>query len=190
MHIVDMVYFWARTIPQRPAIIEPAGSISYASLAHAVEAAAEHITRTIEDRSKPIAISISTGSKMLVALLGLLRAGFSVALANKVVFKHLSSIGANTLVFERDSATLDGGANIVFDDGWLSSGTSAEKENRPIPPSRSSGGNIVCFTSGTTGRPKAVVCPQSSWQQRMLLPLNLAFLNYDRMLIIPGLITS
>ena len=180
MHIVDMVYFWARTIPQRPAVIEPTGSITYANLAYAVEAAAEHFARNIPDRSKPVALAVLTGSKVLVALLGLLRAGFSVVLANKAVFKDLSSTGANTLVFERDSATWDGGANVEFDDNWLSFGTKAETEKRSLPRSRTENRNILCFTSGTTGRPKVVICPQSSWQQRVLFPLNSSFSNYER----------
>jgi len=74
MHIVDMVYFWARTSPRRPAVIEPAGSMTYAAFAHAVEAAAEHFAQNIADKPRPVAVSIQTGSKMLVALLGLLRA--------------------------------------------------------------------------------------------------------------------
>jgi acyl-coenzyme A synthetase/AMP-(fatty) acid ligase len=190
MHIVDMVYFWARTIPLHPAVIEPAGSINYASLAQAVESAADYYARNIEDKSKPVAVSIQTGSKLLVALLGLLRAGFSVVLGNKPVFQHLSSAGANTLVFERDTAALEGGTNIPFDDNWLSFGIRADKQNKPIPQTRTNGGDILCFTSGTTGRPKVVVCPQSSWQQRVLFPLNSAFSNYERMLIVPGLVTS
>jgi acyl-coenzyme A synthetase/AMP-(fatty) acid ligase len=190
MHIVDMVYFWARTTPLRPAILEPAGVITYASLAHAVEAAAQSFARNITDRSKPVAISISGGSKMLVALLGLLRAGFNVVLANKPVFKELSAIGTNTLVFERDSASLEGGHNIVFDDTWLSFGSDDKNKNKMIPFTKTKGGDILCFTSGTTGRPKVVICPQSSWHERVIFPLNSAFLNYERILIVPGLITS
>src|SRR5450631_1871680 len=136
MHIVDTIYFWARTIPLHAAVIEPAGSITYSSLAHAVESAAKHFTQNIADKSKPVAVSINTGSKMLVAVLGLLRAGFSVVLANKTVFKHLSSTGANTLVFERNTATLEGYANIPFDDNWLRVGINSEKENKPIPQTR------------------------------------------------------
>ena len=127
---------------------------------------------------------------MLVALLGLLRAGFDVVLANNALLKHLPSTGANTLVYERDGVTLDGGTNILFDENWQSFGTKAETENRPLPRSRTEGGNILCFTSGTTGRPKAVVCPQNSWQQRALFPLNSAFASYERILIVPSLATS
>jgi len=174
----------------RPAIMEPVGSITYASLARAVNAAAEHFAEKIADKSKPVAISIPTGSKMLVALLGLLRAGFSVVLASKTVFQHLSSAGATTLIFERNTAALEGGVNIPFDDNWLSFGFKPEKPSKPIADTRTKGRDILCFTSGTTGRPKIVVCPKSSWQQRVLFPLNSAFSNYERMLIVPGLITS
>ena len=190
MHIVDMVYFWGRTTPLRPAILEPTGGITYANLAHAVEAAAEHFARAIPDRSKPVAISIRTGSKMLVAMLGLLRAGYNVVLANPSLYKELPAVGANTLVFERDGSPLDGGNNVLFDDSWLSAGAKDRNQSKPIPLTKTSGGDILCFTSGTTGRPKVVACPQSSWQQRVIFPLNPVFFNYERMLIVPGLTTS
>src|SRR5262249_19977583 len=141
------------------------------------------------DKSKPVAVSIQTGSKMLVALFGLLRGGYGAILANKSLLKELRSIGANSLVFERDGATLDGGTNIPFDDNWLKAGTNAERQST-LPSTKTSGGNIFCFTSGTTGRPKPIACPQSSWQRRVLFPLNSAFADYERMLIVPGLIAS
>ena len=190
MHIVDMIYFWGRTKPLHLAVIEPTGTLTYAGLAYSIENAAEHFAENIADKSKPVAISINTGSKMLVALFGLLRAGFSVVLANKSVFKNLPGTGTNTLVYERNTATLEGIANIPFEDRWISLGTSADKKNGQIPQARTPDTDIICFTSGTTGRPKVVVCPQSSWQQRVLFPLNSAFSHYERMLIVPGLITS
>jgi acyl-coenzyme A synthetase/AMP-(fatty) acid ligase len=190
MNIVDMVYYWARATPRRPAVIEAAGTIPYTTLAHAIEASAQYFAANIEEKSKPVAVSVNTGSKMLVALLGLLRAGFDVVLANDAVFKHLSSIGVNTLIFERGGATLTGAVNIPFDDNWLSLGRRAETQTMPLPRKKTDDHNILCFTSGTTGRPKVVVCPQSSWQRRVLFPINSAFSNYERMLIVPGLITS
>jgi acyl-coenzyme A synthetase/AMP-(fatty) acid ligase len=190
MHIVDMVYFWARTMPQRPAIIQPEGIVTYATLAQAIEAAAEHFARNILDRSNPVAVSVSTGSKMLVASLGLLRAGFSVVPATKTLFEHLASIGANTLVCERDGDKLSQGMNILFDDSWLSFGANAERQDKPIPRTKTKGGDIICFTSGTTGRPKKVVWTNAAWEQRMLFPINWAFANYERILIVPGLSSS
>jgi acyl-coenzyme A synthetase/AMP-(fatty) acid ligase len=190
MHIVDMVYFWARTIPMHPAVMLPTGSVTYASLARSMDSAARYFAEAVPDKSKPVAISIHNGSKLVIALLGLLRAGFDVVLANKGVFPNLGSAGVSTLVIERDTAAWDGGTNLMFDDNWLNIGIKAEKYDKPYAHAPSGGGNIICFTSGTTGRPKIVVCPQSSWQHRVLFPLNSVFSHYERMLVVPGLVTS
>jgi len=190
MHIVDVLYYWARTAPMRPAVIEAGGVVTYAGLAEAVEAAAEQLAASITNKSKPVALSVRSGSKMLIGLLGLLRGGFDVALVHQGLLKELSAIGTTTLVFERDTPTLDGGENIVFNEAWLKLALRADTGNKPLPITKTQGGNIICFTSGTTGRPKPVVCPPASWQHRVLFPLNSAFFSYERMLIVPGLITS
>jgi acyl-coenzyme A synthetase/AMP-(fatty) acid ligase len=192
MHIVDMVYFWARTMPQRPAVIQPDGIITYRALAQAIEAAAEHFARNIVDKSKPVAVAAATGSKMLVASLGLFRAGFNIIPAYAEIFEHLRSAGANTLVCERGGATLSGGTNITFDDSWITSKTNAWKKSDPLRQTTTEGGDIICFTSGTTGRPKPIVWPQSAWQQRALFPTisNGAYRSYERMLILPTLASS
>lgn len=190
MRIVDTVYYWARVTPFRPAIIETSGVITYSRLAQAIEAAASDFERHITDTSRPVALSVRTGSKMLVSLLGLLRAGFDVVLANPAIFKELDAIGVKTLVFERGGQTLEGAESIVFNDAWLTSGPEKTSTKMPSKPAANTAGNILCFTSGTTGRPKPIVCPQSSWEQRIIFPLNSAFANYDRMLIVPGLTTS
>ena len=189
MHIIDIVYYWARSAPLRPAIIEPSGVVTYARLAQAVEGAAEYFAGNIADRSRPVAISLPTGSKMLVALLGLLRAGFSVVLAHPNLFKELAAIPATTLIFERGTPTLEGGANIPFNDALLNTGPDA-KPIKALPITSTVGGDILTFTSGTTGRPKLVVCPQASWQERVVFPLNPVFFNYERMFIVPSLIMA
>ena len=127
MHIVDVVYYWARSAPLRPAFIETSGVVTYATLANGIEFAAEHFAASIEDRSRPVALCIASGSKMLTALLGLLRAGFDVVLSGTNVFKELKPLGTTTLVYERDLPTLDGAQNIMFDDNWLHFGFAAEK---------------------------------------------------------------
>jgi acyl-coenzyme A synthetase/AMP-(fatty) acid ligase len=189
MHIVDVVYYWARSAPLRPAFIETSGVVTYATLANGIELAAEHFAANIEDRSQPVALCIASGSKMLIALLGLLRAGFDVVLSGTNVFKELKPLGTTTLVYERDIPTLDGGQNIMFDDNWLHFGF-AVKKRKPLRSGSAQGRNILCFTSGTTGRPKLVICPQKSWQERVLFPVNSAFFSYERILIVPSLLTS
>ena len=134
MHIVDMVYYWARTMPLHPAVIEPEGIITYASLAHATEAAAEHFGRNILDRSKPVAVSIGTASKMLVAILGLLRARFDTVLSTASELKYLPSVNADTLVCEHGGARLDEGNNILFENSWITIGTAADKQRKALRP--------------------------------------------------------
>ncbi len=97
-----MVYYWARTMPLRPAIIEPEGIVTYGGLAHAVETAAKYFAENIVDRSRPVAVSLSSGANTAVAVLGLLRGGYDVVLSYKAVLKYLQSEGVNTLVCERD----------------------------------------------------------------------------------------
>src|SRR4029078_13106416 len=133
-------YYWARTIPLHPAVIEPEGVITYASLAHAIELSAEHFGRNILDRSKPVAVSIPTASKMLVAILGLLRARFDVVVASRAELNHLASVNADTLICEHDGARLEGVDNIVFENSWLMAGTAADKQPKPPPQSRTTGG--------------------------------------------------
>jgi acyl-coenzyme A synthetase/AMP-(fatty) acid ligase len=190
MSIIEITYFWARTIPLRPAVIEPNGAVTYAALAHAVEAAAAHFARNVVDRSKPVAVWMPTGSKMLVAVLGLLRAGFNVVLASRAVIKELPAAGASTVVCERDGPKPDSGGVLLFDDAWISFGATAAKFDKPLPHVSTPEGDIICFTSGTTGRPKTVICPARSWQRRVAFPLNSVYAGYERMLIVPGLTTS
>src|SRR5262245_700939 len=103
MHIVDMVYFWARSMPQYPAVIRPEGFIPYRSLAEGIERAAEYFAGTILDRSKPVTVSIPSDPKMLVASLGLLRAGFSIIAARPRDLSHLPTSESGVAVVERDA---------------------------------------------------------------------------------------
>src|SRR6266704_447304 len=48
MHTVDMISFWAKTAPQRPAIIQtPTIVMSYGALAEAIEAIAARVARLV-----------------------------------------------------------------------------------------------------------------------------------------------
>ncbi len=190
MHIVDMVSFWARTMPRRAAVIQPDGVITYRALAHAIESAAEHFARNIPDRSKPVAVALDNAPKMLAACLGLLRAGYSIALATKSLLEYLGNIGVDTLVHERGGPALTGGSNIQFNDSWLNAGASAAAEVKLPRYSRTSPTDVIFFTSGTTGKPKHFVMKQGAWDQRMLLPSTTTFANFERALIVPGLASA
>src|SRR5262249_11704896 len=125
MHLVDMVYFWARTMPLHPAVIQPEGIVTYRALAQGIESAAEHFARNIADRSKPVTVSMPSQAKILTASLGLLHAGCSIIVASPLELAHIPSSDSNTLVYERDRTPLGDRTNIVFDESWLEVGASA-----------------------------------------------------------------
>jgi long-chain acyl-CoA synthetase len=187
VRVVDMVSFWARTTPRRPAVIRPEGIVTYEALANSIETAADNFSRTILDRSKPVAIAIDSTVGILVASLGLLRAGFSIVPVSKLLFEHLPQTGANTLVYQRGGSTLDGGTNILFEDSWLSVGTRPQQSMAAPGRRRAGDPHAIFFTSGTTGKPKPIVQTQEAWEQRMLFSNNAVFSSYERALIVPGL---
>jgi acyl-coenzyme A synthetase/AMP-(fatty) acid ligase len=190
MHIVDMVYFWARTMPLRPAVIQPEGILTYRALAQGIESAAEHFARSIPDRAKPVTVSLPSAPKMLIASLGLFRAGFDIIVAGQNELAHIPFADSNTLVYERGKSNSAERTNIVFDESWLDIGAGAPRQSRPLSQPRTRNADIFFFTSGTTGRPKRVVRTQRAWEQQILFNSTSAFADYDRVLLTPGLNSS
>ena len=169
MHIVDMVYFWARTMPQRPAVIQPDGILTYRALAEGIESAAEHFARNIPDRSKPVTVSLEAPPKMLIASLGLLRAGFNIIVAGKNDLAHIPPGDSDTLVCERGETYARGADKRRFR-GVLASSSAPSRAaaEAGLGQPRTRNADIFFFTSGTTGRPKRVVRTQQAWDQRIL----------------------
>ncbi len=190
MHIVDMVYFWARTMPLRPAVIQPEGILTYQALAQGIESAAEHFARSIPDRAKPVTVSLLSAPKMLIASLGLFRAGFDIIVAGQNEIAHIPLADSNTLVYERGKTNSAERTNIVFEESWLDIGAGAPRQSRPLSQPRTRNADIFFFTSGTTGRPKRVVRTQRAWEQQILFNSTSAFADYDRVLLTPGLNSS
>ena len=186
MHIVDMVYFWARTIPKHLAVIQPDGVVTYRALAQGIESAAGKFARSIPDKSKPVTVSLPSAVKALIASLGLLRAGYSIIVAHSSDLPHIAARDSNTLVHERDGTTLSDRTNIVFEDSWLEIGAAAPRQIRPLHQPRLQSAEVFFFTSGTTGRPKRIARRQQAWDQRILFDATSAFADYERALIVPG----
>ena len=188
MRIVDTIYLRARMTPECPAIITPEGIINYAQLARAIESASGYFERSIPDASNPVGVLINTRSKMMVATLGLLHAGFTVAPLDPSSLKDLGQTGSKTLVHERGSATIPGGANIPFDDFWQTNVANQGKNELPLRPREDEGGNLIFFSSGTTGKPKPIILDPGTFIQQMSLLASPA--GYERILILPGLSIS
>src|SRR5438874_9629785 len=102
MNIVDMVFFWARSRPQHLAIIQPDIKLNFVQFANAIEVTAEQFARSGLEPGKPVGVAHSNPAKMLIAILGLFRAGFSAVPVNKGLLEYLPSVGAAALVVERD----------------------------------------------------------------------------------------
>ena len=187
MHIVDMVYFWARTTPRRPAIIQPDGIVTYLALAQGIESAAEYFAASILDKSKPVTVSVPSASKMLVASLGLLRAGFDVIIASKADLEHLPA--AET----RYAGLRAGRRNPRWPHQYPVQRVLAVDRRptfavpgKPLRQPRTKDTDVFFFTSGTTGRPKRIVRTQKAWEQRILFNGTSAFTDYERALIVTG----
>ena len=190
MHAADMVHFWAKTIPRRPAIIRPEGVVTYAALSGAIETAADYFARVIPDRDKPVAISIDSAAGMIVGSLGLACAGFSIVPVSRNLLANAPTAGATTLVHGRDGPLLDGGNNILFEEQWPAGGAIRADRQRGAKRAPVADVRMIVFTSGTTGKPKQVVQSRKTWQQRLLLVNNATLANYERALIVPGLSSS
>jgi len=188
MQIVDSILFWAKTKPGQPAIIQPLGVQTFRMLADAIMAAAGHFARSELDPSKPVAVSIDDPARMLVACLGLLHAGFSVAPISQGLLAHLPITGADTLVSEHGGLIWPDHTTILFNEAWMSAHTRSAESRSAVLPGRD--GDMIFFTSGSTGKPKMIVHTPQARAQRILHSRASMFADFQRALVVPSLSTT
>jgi acyl-coenzyme A synthetase/AMP-(fatty) acid ligase len=182
-HVVDMVFFWAKTEPHRLAIIQPEMVTTFQGLADAIEAICDRIDRLGLDTSEPVAVSIANPSYSLAAIYALFRCGFSVAPVTPALYPHLRSAGIRNLIYDNQGQVLSGGRNIRFDMSWMPSDIPPEKR-KPYRQRPAGNGDLICFTSGTTGLPKPAFRSMEGLSERRRSPLIEA---ESKLLIIPSL---
>ncbi len=183
MHVIDTIYFWGRTTPEHPAIISPKDIIRYARLAQAIESAADYFELNIRDKSKPVGVLINSRSTMVVAILGLLHAGFTVVPVDPTSLSNLKEMNSGALVHEPGCTTLSGGTNLLFDDFLLKKSMQHQSQYRPRP--KGPQGKFIYFSSGTTGKPKPVVFDESRFNQQQLNYI--LFPDYERIAVLLGI---
>jgi acyl-coenzyme A synthetase/AMP-(fatty) acid ligase len=188
MHVVDMVFHWARIDPRRPAIILPELVTTFAGLADAVDSISNRIDQLGLDPSEPVATSIGNPALAVATVFALQRSGFSAAPANRGLIKHLQSNGVRNLIYDVEGFVASGGRNIRFDNSWLpaasSTSTSRAYRRRPVGDV-----NVILFTSGTTGLPKKFVQSRRALDEHVALRFT-ADMTRQSVLIVPAVASS
>jgi acyl-coenzyme A synthetase/AMP-(fatty) acid ligase len=188
MHVVDMVFHWARIDPHRPAIILPELVTTFAGLADAIDSISNRIDQLGLDPREPVATAIGNPALTVAVVFALQRSGFSVAPANRGLIKHLQPNGVRNLIYDVEGFVASGGRNIRFDNSWLPAAspnsTSRAYRRRPVGDV-----NTIFFTSGTTGLPKKFVQSRRGLDEHMALRFT-ADITRQSVLIVPAVVSS
>jgi len=137
----------ART-PERLALTAEGGSLSYGELERRSRALACHLVKQGVEAEERIGICLDRGPELVVAILGVLRAG--------AVYVPLDpAYPEERLTFTVD----DAGAQRVLGRGGVLSPELSELELEEVDPGRLA---YVIYTSGSTGRPKGVAIEHAS----------------------------
>ena len=191
MHVVDMVFHWARIDPHRPAIVLPELVTTFAGLADAVDSISNRIDQLGLDPREPVATAIGNPALAVAMVFALQRSSFSVAPANRALIKLLQPNGVRNLIYDVEGFVASGGRNIRFDNSWLppapSNGrafTTRTWRRRPVGDV-----DLVFFTSGTTGLPKKFVLNRRAFDERVALR-TAADETRKSILIVPGLASA
>ena len=188
MYLIDMIFYWAKIDPHRHAMIQPELITTYQGLADAIESAAARIEQLGLDRKEPVAVSVASPSFFVVVVLALLRSGYSAALVRPNLFPLLQAAGIRNLIYDTQGLMLSGGRNIRFDPSWLSGKKNGTPRISCQQPTEN--GDVIFFTSGTTGLPKKVIQPAAALDRLLKYPLTCASGAGEKILIMPGLSTT
>jgi acyl-coenzyme A synthetase/AMP-(fatty) acid ligase len=189
MHIVDMIYYWARVAPLRPAVIQASASLTFRELVEGIDAVAEQVKGLDLNKQECVGVAVLSPMLMLQTIFALLRDGYSVA---PIGGRHVSEIGAasgiTTVISDGKSQFGPDVRTLPFDPTWLA--TSARAGPRTRAPKLDSYPDLIFFTSGTTGLPKKVVQPIEALNERLRSPLACGVGPYQKFLMLPGLTTT
>jgi acyl-coenzyme A synthetase/AMP-(fatty) acid ligase len=186
MHVVDMVFHWARVDPQRPAIVLPELVTTFSGLADAIDSVSNRVDQLGLDPCEPVATAIGNPALSIAVVFALLRSGFSAAPANRGLIKHLQPNGIRNLIYDVEGFVASGGRNIRFDNSWLPAASSARRAYRRRPI-----GDVgfIFFTSGTTGLPKKFVQSRRSLDGHVAIRF-IADMTRQSALVVPAVASS
>jgi acyl-coenzyme A synthetase/AMP-(fatty) acid ligase len=183
MHPVDMIFFWARSNPEQPALIQSDLVITYRELANAIESVTGRIAHYGFNKQEPVAVSIQQPIQKLIVCYALMRHGVSIAPVAPRMLPHLRSHDIYNLIFMGEGFMLSGGRNIRFENSWLSGNASRVADCGGLADDAA-----MIFISPTSARSlQRIVVPSDALMARVrMLPL-IGETNYDRALILPSI---
>ncbi|WP_433389491.1 amino acid adenylation domain-containing protein [Micromonospora sp. KLBMP9576] len=162
-----LVRQWSRSQPEAPAIATGTTTLSYGEL----DARAERLAAVLRERGvgveTRVAVALPRGAAMIVAFLGVLRAGGTYVPLDPAYPRQrrafiLDDAGVRlVLTDEAGRAGLDGQPVDVV---TLDEAEAAAGHERTAPPAEAGAANAayVVYTSGSTGTPKGVVVDHAS----------------------------
>jgi acyl-coenzyme A synthetase/AMP-(fatty) acid ligase len=188
MHVVDMVFHWARLEPERPAIVLPELVTTFAGLADAIDSISNRVDQLGLDPREPVATAIGNPALSIAVVFALLRSGFSAAPATRGLIKHLQPNGICNLIYDVEGFVASGGRNIRFDNSWLPAASVpfARRSYRRRPVGDV---GLIFFTSGNSGLPKKFVQSRRSLDGHVAVRFT-ADMTRQSALVVPAVASS
>jgi len=186
MRILETVFYWAKVEPHRPALIQPEMVTDYEGLAAGIDSISNRIDQLGLDRQEPVAVSLANPSFFIATVFALWRSGYSAALVTPTHFPLLQASRIRNLIYDTQGQMLSGGRNIRFDMSWLPS-ANPKAARQPFQKQSNADGDLICFTSGTTGLPKKIVQAKAALEELLKYPFTCAVGSHQKILILPGL---
>ena len=114
MHPANMIFYWAFSNPEQPAIIQPNVVVSYREFAEAVDAISRRVNHYSFNPQEPVAVSVQQPLHKLAVCFALLRCGISAVPISHTALPHLRPNGIHNVIFTGEGQVLAGGRNIRF----------------------------------------------------------------------------
>lgn len=190
MNFVDLIFFYATTLPNKAAIVLGDRGVTYAKLADAIRAAERRIRALGFKADDLVGISCESPIRHLTLAFALYRAGTpSISLRQGLDLERIGLHPAAVLRDEGGSPT-SGTRDIAVDESWFA----AAHDDSAAAPAGFPRGDVLCrvaLSSGTTGHPKPIGFTVDNIEMRLRTnSLRTATFAWDRMMCLPGLSTN